>query len=465
VARPPARARRTNGKSQRIWTGLVLVAAGLIGLGLVYYWASVAGLNRELTVPRTSGPAELRPLPFPYRAAVGLTLAPEPGLDLNGFVKALWLVNTAPDKAAGAALGLEAGGSLLFYPPSPDWLAYFNPPGPEGDAGRRVLNALIRAGLVDVLDSYGLEADFSRESAERALAALAEQGLFLQTWADRFSGPDNLRLGDGRGASRGRLAYHLDLTLKAGFRFFWLGRTSRLIGQDAPVGWSSFSSLYRSEHPLDSLGQEAGVWLQHFLDVIATDETNARRANRLFSPIEFSDGNKAFEFVRYGPDQEPVELAQAFSRANLDRLVEQGGKMIIAGRLRPGPSGRPLPPEDEAALRRLAARRAADQVLVCTATRLLTYTRTWRYLKWRAEAQNGGVSIFLEGLDDPVDGPRKPGLSELAGLTFYVPSATRARIIYDGREMLLERHLIDPSGRETVSLPWPRLSLPELPVE
>jgi len=465
VARPPARARRTNGRGQRIWTGLALVAAGLIGLGMVYYWASAAGLNRELTTPRTSGPAELRPLPYPYRAAVGLTLSPEPGLDLKGLAKALRLVNAAQDPASGAGLGLEAGGSLLFYPPSPDWLAYFNPPGPEGDEGRRVLNALIRAGLVDVLDSYGPGADFSRESAERALAALAEQGLFIQTWADRFAGPDNLRLGGGRGASRGRLAYHLDLTLKAGFRFFWLGRTSRLIGQDSPVGWSSFSSLYRAEHPLDSLGQAAGAWLQHFLDVIAADETNARRANRLFSPIEFSDGSKAFEFVRYGHGLEPVELAQVLSRANLDRLVEQGGKMIIAGRLRPEPSGRPLSPGDEAALRRLAARQAEDQILVCTATRLLTYARTWRYLKWRAEPQNGQVSIFLEGMDDPVDGPRKPGLSELAGLTFYVPSATRAKIVYDGREMLLERHLIDPSGRESVSLPWPRLSLPDLPVE
>jgi len=448
--------RRRGGKG-----GLVLaIILVVIVLAVLYYWAHLIGSDREPGQPKVSGEVELRPLPFPYRAAVALTLSPDRGLTLKEYVGALRQLNTVEGEEQGQGLGLEAGGAFFFYPPDKDWLAYFNPPGPDGRPLRQVFNSLIRAGLIDVLDSFGGVQDFSRDSAVWALESLAGEGLVIRTWADRFESPDNIRYGGGRGGHAGRIAHHADLTVKAGLRFFWLGRTSAILGQDVPLCWRSFASVYRSEESLSSTFCAAVAFGRHFLAVLGSGQDDPLGHNRLLAPIELRDGVKVIEFVRYLPRNGENDLASLFSPERMDLLVQRGGKMAVAVPLLPQESGKTFSDEDEQSLRRLAERFGRGEILVSTATRILTYTLSNESLVWRAEERDGEVHILIEAIDDPIKGRRVPELTELAGLTFYVPRSDKARLFLRDRELTTIRNLIDHTGRESISLPWPRLRLP-----
>ncbi len=437
------------------------VLAILVAVLIIYYWACVASINQSLNQPKISGPVELRLLPYPFRAAVGLTISPGAGLSLRQYVDALRRLNMV-DKAGpeNGKQKVEAGGSFFFYPPSDDWLAYFNPPGPEGAHVRRVINDLIRGGVVDVLDSYGQSERFEREMAKKALDALASQGLIVHTWADRFPSPDNLGLKGGRGAHVGRMSYHLDLTTRAGLRFFWLGREAFFFGQEAIVDWDSFQCLHRSSKPASSLFNLAKFILKHFLLVITTRRTDPLSQNRLLGPMTLKDGTTVFEYIRYHPPAAEASLAAVFKPSCLDFLVARGGRVIVASVLSPGPDGRLWSAEDEAALDDLAARMVRGRILVTTATRLLNLTLMTNYLQWEAKETGGEVHIFIHALNDPVSGQRTPRLSDLAGLTFYVPWSQKIRVFLADQELTVKRNLIDHTGRESVSLPWPRLKMP-----
>ncbi|MBW1713628.1 MAG: hypothetical protein JRJ59_10815, partial [Deltaproteobacteria bacterium] len=439
----------------------VLVPLVLAGVVLVYYWASLASLNQSLTQPRTHGPVQLRPLPFPFRAAVALTLRPGPETSLDDFVQALRYLNSTQQTPLGLGLGLEAGGSFIFYPPAPGWATYFNPPGPAGLEVRQVFNSLIRAGVLDVLESYGQDVHFKREMAEQALAALADQGLSLNTWADRFESLDNLALSGGRGAHPGRMAYHLDLTTKAGFKFFWLGQTTCLIGQDVPVDWQTFLSLYRASEPLSSYADIVLAFGRHLAAMLTASSNDVKRNNRLMSPVTFKDGSRGYEYIRFEPSGRKQDLASALSRDKLDRLVDVGGKAMVSVVYKPGPFGRIFLKQDEKALRELAQRRRQGQIMVTTASRLLTYSAAFENLKWTTERRGDEVVIRIKEIDDFPTGPRSPNLAELAGMTFYVPQASKTRLFCGDKELELKRNLIDRTGRESVSLPWSGLQCPQ----
>lgn|GEM_PF-3409816 len=447
LERPKGQRRRRAGWRWGI-IGVLLVAV----VCLLYYRATVVELNQTLIQPRAVGPAQLRPLPYPFRAAVGLTLAPGPGLDLQSYLGILEKLNNGSQDREP---GLEAGGSFFFYPPSEDWLAYFNPPGANGNDIRQSLDALIRAGIVDVLDSYGQDQRFKREMAQQALAALAEQGLTLQTWADRFKSPDNISLGGGRGGHPNRMAYHLDLTIKAGFKFFWLGRSTPLLGQEAPIDWGTFFSLYRRDDPLASLITITGVFARHFGSVLTGSSKDVLTTNRLLAKVKFKDGSSGFEYVRYKPPGQDQSLAASLPSQNLEQLVLLGARIMVGVVLERGPSGELLSPEDSRALDNLTLMGRQGLILVTTATRLLNATLVTRNLRWRAEDKDGETKVLIVSLDDPLTGPRKPTLTELAGLTFYVPNSARARLFLDGQELPVHRNLIDFTGRESISLPWP----------
>ena len=100
--------------------------------------------------------------------------------------------------------------------------------------------------------------------------------------------------------------------------------------------------------------------------------------------------------------------------------------------------------------------------MVTTTTRLLGYTAAHDYLVWTAEIKGQDAIIKLEAIADPIKGRRPPQLSELAGLTFYVPQAARASIMVNGRRIKVIQHLLDNTGRESISIPWPKLVFPNL---
>lgn len=429
---------------------------------LFYYRASLSGLNQRLAHTPTQGNVSLRSLPYPFRAGLGLTLSPDQGLTLEKYVETLRRLINSPLDDQGQGLGLEVGGSVIFYPPSPEWAAYLNPPGPEGQEKRRIYNSLIRAGIIDVLDSYGQDVRFNREMAEQALKALSEQGLTLSTWADRFKSPDNIDSSGGRGSHPNRMAYHLDLTVEAGLKYFWLGRDTSLVGQEVPFGWDTFLTLYDGQSFFRSSLGMLLLFGRHLAMVMAWSSDDALRDNLLLAPVAFRNGSKGYEYIRYRPLGGGDSPAQVLKSRFLDRLVEVGGKSIVNILLKPEPEGELFREQDLAALEELAGRRNSGEIMVTSASRLLDLTALSRNLVWRVEEGGDTLKIIIEKIEDPLTGPREPRLEELAGLTFYVPESLSAGIFVGGKELRAKRNLIDYTGRESISLPWPRVGFPDL---
>ena len=317
--------------------------------------------------------------------------------------------------------------------------------------------------MIDVLDSYGGGDGLNRDSAKRALAELESQGLILRTWSDRFGNLDDLGHDLGRGAYAGRMAYHLDLTREAGFDFFQLGRQSRIVGQNAPIYWSSLFNRFDPASPVDSLGDVIAVLAKRFALVLTGDEGDLLRSNKLIAPTTLPGEVKVMEYVTFRPPGGQSVLGAGLSAKALDHLIRLGGEMILTPVIEPGEKDSLLSPEDRTALERLSGLYHEGRVMVTTTTRLLNYTAAHDYLVWSAETKGQDTVINLEAIDDPIKGRRPPQLNELAGLTFYVPQAARASILVNGRKVKTIQHLLDYTGRESVSIPWPRLVFPNLP--
>ena len=342
-------------------------------------------------------------------------------------------------------------------------MAYFNPPGPEGEQTRMVYNSLIRAGIIDVLDSYGQDVRFTREMAGYALKALSEQGLTMSAWADRFKSPDNIDSLGGRGGHSGRMAYHLDLTVKAGFRYFWLGRVTSLMGQDILFDWDTFLSLYDDR---DVIKSSLGVFLaygRHLALSLAWSDDDAVRNNSLLAPVKLRDGSMGYEYIRYRPFGSDKSLNATLSDKFLARLLDTGGRSIVDLILEPDEKGEVFSAEDLKVLTAVAGKKAEGVLMVTTASRLLALTALERNLVWRVETALDRVKIVIEEIDDPLTGPREPRLEELAGLTFYVPESSKASLWIGEKELKVTRNLIDYTGRESISLPWTYLGFPDLP--
>lgn len=341
-------------------------------------------------------------------------------------------------------------------------MAYFNPPGPEGEQTRMIYNSLIRAGIIDVLDSYGQDVRFTREMAEHAIKALSDQGLTLTAWADRFKSPDNIDSLGGRGGHVNRMAYHLDLTLEAGLKYFWLGRVTSIMGQNNAFDWDTFLSLYDREEILkSSLGMLLTLG-RHVTMVLAWSADDPVRNNRLLSPKKLRNGSMGYEYIRYQPLGSEASLGTTLTENFLNRLLDTGGRSIVNIKLEPNQDGEVFSKGDRAVLANVAEKKKQGMLLVTTAGRLLDLTALERNLVWEVENGPDWVKIIIKGINDPLSGQREPRLEELAGLTFYVPESSKASLFVGERELKVKKNLIDRTGRESISLPWPNLAFPDI---
>jgi hypothetical protein len=94
----------------------------------------------------------------------------------------------------------------------------------------------------------------------------------------------------------------------------------------------------------------------------------------------------------------------------------------------------------------------------------LGYARSRRELLWTARLLATNL-IRIDVQKAPSAPPIQPALapSDLEGLTFYVPAGREVQLFVEGRQRSDVRlNPPDHTGRPSVSLPWPRLRLPDL---
>jgi len=405
----------------------------------------------------------LRRFPYPFRAGLAICSDIDSTRTLERLLAIQEFLNSRYDTGMGPGLGLEIGNSFFPYTPD-DSLAFFSSRAQDRDA----ITALIHAGYVDCIHSYG-DGAHTREHAIRAIDALEQAGCKLDVWVDHSHAPSNFGkdVTPGQGDVPGAPVYHADLTLAYGIQFIWKGRTSSILGHGVPFTTGSLTRIFDHRYPQHTLKNIARETAKTALACLSNRRFAIHCGNRLVRADRLRDGHPIQEFKRcnnhwlglsYGHDA--AGLAYVLRPKALEGLIRSQGNAIIYTHLGVGPDHPPfLPAETQAALRHLRIQVEAGALYLTTTSRLLNYHVRHRHLVWTWRADPvGRIAIVVAGIDDPLRGFTHATPDDLQGITFYVPDRHRVDLFCGGSRIdWVERHPADHTGRESVS--FPRLPL------
>jgi hypothetical protein len=313
------------------------------------------------------------------------------------------------------------------------------------------------------MHSYGKKSDFTREDAIKSLAELKKNNCKIDVWVDHDRSISNL--GDdvtfGLGDHPDSKAYHADLTLNYGIKFVWLGRVTMIVGQSAPVTWEAFAGIFDKDHAIHSsinIGKEIA---KNAMGVFGSKKYAMHRDNDLLRIVKLDDGNKVYEFTRFDNFWEGVatggtnkRLDYALSGRTLNRLKETEGYMVVYTHLGKNSDCMELIcRETQKALRNLAREFQEGNIYVTTTSQLLNYYVKQKYLDWSHNRKDDEVSIQINAVKDPVSGKFTPSVSDLKGITFYVPNKDKANIYLKGNTIKnVQRNQTDYTGRESITI-------------
>ena len=381
---------------------------------------------------------ELRPFPYPFRAALAICNDAD-ALTVANFTRLYRFLTTSEQTEWGPGLSLPVGGSFFMFSSedSPNTFTVFDRLSDTITAGGEFILDCARRGVLDVLHTYGCftdERDFNRQLARRALDTLRERGITIETWVNHGP-PSNVQCLGSRHGWQGDIAgapgYHADLLVDHGVRWVWTG--SEIV----------------DEFVLDAV------------------RPNRRRRNgqALVEPYTLRDGQEVRHFFRYGGNGAltPVldDLPEQLSRQNLDGLVREGGYAIVyqhlaVRRVRPGFGADAYGPVDDAwfrpdelaVLRDLARRRDEGEIWVAPTTHLLRYHDARTRLRWEVRREDEGDLIVIS---DPVHA------EDLANFTFYCNHPERTRVAVQsghGLQAITETRSnpADANGRESITI-------------
>lgn len=404
----------------------------------------------------------LRRMPYPYRAMLAISSDLDETSDRGVYWETMRFLNTSAATSMGPGLRLEVGNSIYFDMP-PDQFAYWN----TDDAGRSMVQALIRSGHIDTLHSFG-DLATTRTHAERALEELARRGCSLEVWVDHAVAPTNFGpdIMEGQGDVLGAPAYHADLSHAFGIRYVWRGRVTSTIGQDVR---RSLRGLGDVRHPAVSLRTIVKELAKVCLARVGSPKYAMHAENAVLRPSVLRSGHEVREFIRSNPCRRGVDrgetadgLAEVLTKSMLGHLVKRQGVCVLythLGKIRRREE--PLGPKTCRALRVLAEEHQAGRVLVTTTRRLLGYCRATRELTHSVTQEGTAVRVDVSTRGSGSSSP--PQDRDLAGLTFYVADPGRTRVTVNGRLVTdVRRNDPDETGRRSVSLAWPALEFPSL---
>ena len=406
----------------------------------------------------------LRHWPYPYRAMLAVCS----DLDETPDRKAYWdtseFLNTTRSTPMGQGLGLEIG-NTIYFDMTADQFAYWN----TDDAGRSMVQSLVRSGYIDCLHSFG-DLATTREHAQRALDELEQSGCRLDVWIDHAQAVTNFDGGImmGEGDVTSSPAYHADLTIRHGVHYVWRGRVSSVLGQDVPP---QLGGILSPAHPIASGKTLAKELTKQVLSRMGNEKYAMHAPNRILTRSQLRDGQPVYEFLRCNPHWGGVSshetawgIGDVLTDRMLKQLVDRQGACILythLGKSEPDATV-PLGASAIEGFRQLAKSQANGEMLVTTTRRLLGYCRAKEEIGVTVTCDNDTIVIDVKTsahcyatLPPIID-------RDLEGLTFFTPDPDRTRINVDGEPVLtLTQNAADATGRTSVSIPWTRLEFPE----
>jgi hypothetical protein len=409
----------------------------------------------------------LRKFPYPFKAALAISNDIDNTETLEEFLEIQKFVNTKENTGMGKGIGLEIGSGFFFHEPPGNAIYYF---AADRNVSKNIIR-FIKAGYIDFMHSFGKKVNFTREDAITAIRELKKFECKIDVWIDHTRSIDNL--GNDRTFGEGdypdSAAYHADLTLNFGIKYVWLGRVTMIAGQSVPINLKTFTNILDFDHPFHSFVNLCKELGKNILGNFGNKKYALHKGNDLVKITTLDDGQKIYEFMRFdnfwrgvGTGADAKGLAYSISEKTLNRLKRNDGYMIVYTHLgRNSGCSQYLCKETQNALRNLANEYRIGNIYVTTTSKLLNYFIVHRYLDWSYDAANGQVKIIISKVEDPIFGPFVPKLSQLAGITFYVPDKDHASIFINEKEIkYIQKNNPDDTGRESITLPLRFLKYP-----
>lgn len=419
-----------------------------------------------------------RKFPYPYKAALAICSDIDGTDTIEKFLEIQKFLNTTQEGAFGRGLGLDIGNTFWYYnqqyelhrrrlagdsvpevvfPGEPDFgISIFSGTSDSLSSYADVIVTLVRAGYLDCLHSYGhmAETAFTRALAIQAIDLLKKEALTVDVWVNHGSKVVTHKMGDAPwylGDNPESSVYHADLTIPVGIKFLWRGHRTHCVGQDG-----NFSFL--------NLAKRTYEYLQ---DLVYTEQSFPND-NKLVHVYELDDGQKVFEFVRfinpwgeYDIPREPY-IAHQLGPEVVDELIDNRGFLIFYTHL--GMNGNPPFLHDSTieALHYIKKRFEEGDLLVTTTSKLLNYYVHHKYLFWRKEQRADSLFIMIDSITNEVEGNFVPEVSHLQGMTFYIPENCTVTLLVNGQPVSFIINDRDETGRQSISIPWQRLTFPDV---
>ncbi len=434
--------------------------AGAIGLSSQAYMQSNAASRDEMAVEGVA----MRHWPYPYRAMLAVCSDLDETPDRNAYWDTAEFLNTTRSTPMGDGLGLEVG-NTIYFDMATDQFAYWN----TDDAGRSMVQLLIRSGHIDCLHSFG-DLATTREHAQRALDELEQNGCRLDVWIDHAQAISNFDGGImmGEGDVTSSPAYHANITVKHGVQYVWRGRVSSVLGQDVRP---QLGGILSPTHPIASGKTLAKELTKQMLSRMGNEKYALHAPNRILKQSSLRDGQAVYEFLRCNPHWGGVSshetawgIGDVLTQRMINQLVERNGGCILYTHLGKSDPNADMPLGATAieGFRRLAASQADGDLLVTTTRRLLGYCRAKNEIGFTTIRNDDSIVIDIDTARNRYADLTPIIERDLEGLTFYTPDPQLTRVRIEGEEVTgLLQNAADASGRASVSIPWIRLEFPE----
>lgn len=401
-------------------------------------------------VSKNSHSVELRKFPYPYKACLSICSDID-GTDTNKkFEKIQAFMNET--------IGIRFTNTFFPFYDGNNFSLFSDLPN-----DKKTILKYIKEGAIDAIHSFGEKRDFTRADAIRTLEELKQNGCRLQIWIDHARSKSNLCKYRffGKGDIPTAKEYHADLMRDYGIKFIWTERLTNIIGQGAPLGFGSILLIFDKDYPFHSSLNMIKTAAKIALSICGYKKYDFFKDNALVKIAVLRDKQKIYEFVRFNNPHKSaknipsfIDLHYLISKKVLERLKRVGGYSIVYVHLGYNfdldcYEGK----KTVAALYNLKKEFEEKNIYVEPTSKVLNYFITWRYLMWSLETNKDEYYIYIKAVDDPIFGTHKPSLSQLEGITFYVPNGVRIHV-FNGNEKLenLRCNPPDNTGKNSVTI-------------
>ncbi len=394
-------------------------------------------MKTDFESKRKSARAKLRKFPYPYEAAFTI-LSDRHGIhDTEQFLAFHRFLNTSQGTPHGPGLDLEIGDTFWFYDDE-EKFSYFKGYSQSPSDQASLIKEYLTSGYIDCMHTYGdfTNHPFERKYAEWAVEEMDRQNFGSVIWVNHGNRSNIQNLNRGvayhQGADEKSVAYHMDLTRGAGFKFFWRHLTP-FNGQDRPLTTAEYCSTAKFESPskLDFVARRAVKYALAAMDGLLGSPFgfyDRYADNHLLQPAQFDDGSRILEFKRFNIHPEGIwkgarviDLLHQLQPEVIDRLVLGRGYMIVYNHLEYGDF---FAPDVVDLLRKLSARFHTGEVWVTTSYRMLRYNYLHHLLSWDENLDSeGNLSITIaKEINHPIMGRERLSAHDLEGFSFLIPN-------------------------------------------